>query len=95
MADAGVEPFYEGLWKDGQSDGATRAQHAEAWFRWLASHHGQDREGQQAASQAWKRFWDRADAGDVAGARAALASLPASLEPLFVYERGWLAAQGA
>ena len=52
-------------------------------------------DGFGAAWAVRRDFWAKAKAGDLAGAKAALATRPASERDLWVYESGYLAAKGA
>ena len=84
-----VREFFE----KGASHGVDRHRFAKGWFAWYAAREGLDPQLASAATTAWASFWEKADAGNVAGARAAIGSLQERMEPLFLYERAWLKKQ--
>ena len=92
-----LRPFFRDLYFKGQAEGVTRESVADAWFRWLAEQSGRDLAGVTAAVRVRDAFWAKARAGDVAGAKAALADPdgPATSKDLFTYEQGWLLVHGS
>lgn len=85
----------DALFKTGTFEGVTRESLSEAVWRWLARRRGVAMDGLDAAWAVRRDFWAKAKAGDLAGAKAALATRPASERDLWVYESGYLAAKGA
>lgn len=85
------ERFLTDLFDKGEGEGVQRVAYARRWFNWYVQRLGLESELRAAAMTAYDRFWDRAEANDVAGARTALASLPEAIEKAFGHERAWLA----
>ena len=86
--------FRKELYEEGESYGLDRVTWVDTWFDWWAKQLGLESQAERDAALAARRaFWDAARAGDVAGARQALASVPSGDGPLFTYEQGWLEAR--
>lgn len=79
----------------GSFEGTTRAQVADALFRWLAEQEKLPPADVEAAVKARGEFWKKALAGDAAGAKAVYGAAVGTSPDLWIYEKGWLMAKGA
>lgn len=83
--------FLDDLYEKGAGEGVTRDLYAQRWFAtWLAKRVDDEEMRNGLLHNVYARFWDRAAAGDVAGARAALANVLERYRPLFLNEQAWL-----
>ncbi len=89
-----AEPIHK-LLTTGSFEGTTRAQVAEALFRWLATEEKLSADEIEAAVKARAEFWSKAFAGDASGAKKVYESAVGSKPDLWIYEKGFLMAKGA
>lgn len=87
-----VQKGLETLLRTGSLDGATRLQVGDALFRWLCKTNGLGEPETDAAAAARATFWEKAKAGDAAGARAVYDASMQKNVNLWTYELGWLEA---
>jgi hypothetical protein len=79
------------LWKTGKVEDVTRAQVAEAMWRWLAKRNGvTDEAAIDEIQKTRAAFWEKARAKDVPGAKAILEKPLAERPNLWSYEQGWV-----
>ena len=83
--------FLDDLYEKGAGEGITRAGYAQRLFATWLSREVDDKEMRSGLlHNVYVRFWERAEAGDVAGARAALENVLERYRPLFINEQAWL-----
>ena len=86
-----IDEVMKKIFADKEIGGITRATVSDAWWDWLAKKNGLDTDEAVAAGKRVRdAFWQKADAGDAAAAKAVLDAAPAKDSPLWGYERGWL-----
>ncbi len=90
-----VAQMLHALFTTGSFEGTTRAQIADALFRWVAQDQKLTPAEVEAAAKAHGDFWTKARAGDVAGAKAVYDAVSPQKPDLWSYEKGWLLAKRA
>jgi hypothetical protein len=93
--DASMQERIAVLWRTGRLEDVTREQVVDAMWRWLARRNGiEDEKAIDEVQRTRAAFWEKAKAGDAAGARALLEKPAAEKPNLWAYERGWLMKRG-
>lgn len=87
-----VQKGLKDLQSKGSLDGTSRAQVGDALFRWLGKANGLSEAEIDAAQAARAQFWAKAQAGDVAGARAVYDASMQKNGNLWTFELGWIEA---